>query len=45
MASLHFVQAQGAQIGMVGGFTAAFALSVGLMTNAGRAEIFTASAA
>jgi len=42
---LYFVTNDAAKLGMLAAFTAAFALSVGLMTNARRAEIFVATAA
>ncbi|KAF5005890.1 hypothetical protein FDECE_7703 [Fusarium decemcellulare] len=43
--SLYFVTSPAAILGMICAFTIVFALSVGLMTNAKRAEIFAASAA
>lgn len=43
--SLYYVTNDAAKLGLVTGFTALFALSVGLMTNARRAEIFGATAA
>ncbi|KAM0418317.1 hypothetical protein ACHAPD_004676 [Fusarium lateritium] len=43
--SLYFVSSPAAILGMISAFTVAFALSVGLMTNAKRAEIFAGSAA
>ncbi|RYP65485.1 hypothetical protein DL769_006308 [Monosporascus sp. CRB-8-3] len=43
--ALYFVTNDAAKLGMIATFTAAFALSVGLMTNARRAEIFAATAA
>ncbi|KAF4467236.1 hypothetical protein FALBO_5895 [Fusarium albosuccineum] len=42
---LYFVSSPAAVLGMICTFTIAFALSVGLMTNAKRAEIFAGSAA
>lgn len=42
---LYFVRSDAAKLGMLAAFTAAFALSLGLMTNARRAEIFAATAA
>ncbi|OIW26519.1 hypothetical protein CONLIGDRAFT_683493 [Coniochaeta ligniaria NRRL 30616] len=42
---LYWVTSDAAKLGMVAVFTATFALSVGLMTNAKRAEIFAAAAA
>lgn len=43
--SLYFVNNDGAKLGMIAAFTAAFAASIGAMTNARRAEIFGATAA
>ncbi|KAJ4026453.1 hypothetical protein NW752_001398 [Fusarium irregulare] len=43
--SMSFVNSRPAILGMICAFTVAFALSVGLMTNAKRAEIFAGSAA
>lgn len=43
--SLYLVTNDTAKLGIVAACTAAFALSVGLMTNARRAEIFAATAA
>ncbi|KAI0514794.1 hypothetical protein F5B22DRAFT_647273 [Xylaria bambusicola] len=42
---LYFVTNDAAKLGMIAAFTAAFALSVGVMTSARRAEIFAATAA
>lgn len=42
---LYFVANDAAKLGMLAAFTALFALSVGLMTNAKRAEIFASTAA
>ncbi|KAF2804458.1 uncharacterized protein BDZ99DRAFT_397802 [Mytilinidion resinicola] len=42
---LYAVQPPKARLGMIGGFTALFALSVILLTNARRAEVFAATAA
>ncbi|QYT03245.1 hypothetical protein H0G86_010215 [Trichoderma simmonsii] len=42
---LYFVVNDAAKLGMLAAFTALFALSVGLMTNAKRAEIFASTAA
>jgi hypothetical protein len=42
---LYFITNTAAKLGTIAAFTAAFALSVGLMTNASRAEIFAATAA
>ncbi|PTB49369.1 hypothetical protein M431DRAFT_9962 [Trichoderma harzianum CBS 226.95] len=43
--ALYFVANDAAKLGMLAAFTALFALSVGLMTNAKRAEIFASTAA
>ncbi|GES58894.1 hypothetical protein ATEIFO6365_0003017700 [Aspergillus terreus] len=43
--ALYFITNDTAKLGMIAAFTATFALSVGLMTNARRAEIFAATAA
>ncbi|CAG7558295.1 unnamed protein product [Fusarium equiseti] len=43
--SMSFVNSRTSILGMICAFTVAFALSVGLMTNAKRAEIFAGSAA
>ncbi|RFN44605.1 hypothetical protein FIE12Z_11149 [Fusarium flagelliforme] len=43
--SMSFVNSRAAILGMICAFTVAFALSVGLMTDAKRAEIFAGSAA
>ena len=45
IAAFYFVKSKGAQLGMLGGFTGVFALSVGLLTNARRVELFAATAA
>ncbi|KAL2213824.1 hypothetical protein CC79DRAFT_1362613 [Sarocladium strictum] len=42
---LYFVTSDAARLGMVAGFTATFALSISVMTNARRPEIFGATAA
>lgn len=42
---LYFVANDAAKLGMLAAFTALFALSIGLMTNAKRAEIFASTAA
>ncbi|KAK1753623.1 hypothetical protein QBC47DRAFT_46450 [Echria macrotheca] len=42
---LYFVASDLTKLGIVAGFTAGFALSVGLMTSAKRAEVFAATAA
>jgi len=41
----YFVTAPLAKLGMIAGWTAIFALSVGIMTTARRAELFAATAA
>ncbi|KAH0562956.1 hypothetical protein GP486_002479 [Trichoglossum hirsutum] len=43
--SLYVVKPQIARLGMVGGFTTVFAASLGLLTKASQAEVFTATAA
>lgn len=43
--SLYWVTKPGARLGMISGFTILFALSVILLTNAKRSEVFAASAA
>ncbi|KAF2803327.1 uncharacterized protein BDZ99DRAFT_453601 [Mytilinidion resinicola] len=45
IASLYAVQSSKGRLGMIGAFTALFALSVILLTNARRAEVFAATAA
>lgn len=45
IATLYFIQNQGARLGTIACFTVLFALSLGLLTNAKRAEIFAATAA
>lgn len=42
---LYFVKENKSKLGMIASFTAVFAASVGLITNARRAEIFGATAA
>jgi hypothetical protein len=42
---LHYVQSQQKRLGLITAFTTAFALSIGLLTNARRAEVFGACAA
>ncbi|KAH6694285.1 hypothetical protein BKA61DRAFT_499160 [Leptodontidium sp. MPI-SDFR-AT-0119] len=42
---LYFVKPKGARLGIVAGFTVMFAASVGLLTNARKAEIFGSTAA
>ena len=41
----YFVQSRDAVLGMLSAFVTAFGLSVGLLTNARRAEVFAAAAA
>ena len=43
--SLYFVTMPAARLGMISAFTVLFALSVGVMTNSKRAEVFAATAA
>ena len=45
IAALRLVKDPGWRLGMIGGFTALFAICVGLLTNARRAEIFGGTAA
>lgn len=45
IATLYFIQTRGARLGTIACFTVLFALSLGLLTNAKRAEIFAATAA
>jgi hypothetical protein len=45
ISSLYYVKSAPAILGTICGFTTLFALSVGLITNAKRAEIFAGSAA
>jgi hypothetical protein len=45
IAALYFVTLPGTQLGLLGGFTGLFALSVAVLTNARRAEVFAATAA
>ncbi|KAI9807353.1 MAG: hypothetical protein M1833_000096 [Piccolia ochrophora] len=45
IASLYFVKAPNARLGMIAGFTSLFAASVGGLTNARKAEVFAATAA
>ncbi|KAF4971473.1 hypothetical protein FSARC_1701 [Fusarium sarcochroum] len=45
ISSLYYVESPAAILGIICGFTILFALSVGLVTNAKRAEIFAGSAA
>jgi uncharacterized membrane protein len=43
--NLYYVAGPKKRLGIVAAYTVAFALCVGLLTNAGRAEVFAASAA
>jgi hypothetical protein len=43
--TLYFVEPMGARLGILSAFTASFAATVGLLTNAKRVEIFAATAA
>ena len=43
--ALHFVSRPGVKLGLLAAFTLLFALSIGLLTNAGRSEMFGATAA
>ncbi len=43
--ALNYVRQSGPRLGIVGGFTLAFAASIGLLTSARRAEVFAATAA
>jgi len=43
--SLYFVTNPGAKLSMIAGFTVLFAISVVLLTNAKRSEVFAATAA
>ncbi len=43
--ALHFTNREGTRLGLIAAFTALFALSVMVLTNATRAEIFAATAA
>jgi hypothetical protein len=43
--NLYYVQDQGKRLGIVAGYTLAFALCITMLTNARRAEIFSACAA
>jgi hypothetical protein len=45
IASLYVVQSQNWRLGMIASFTMLFAVCVGLLTNARRAEVFAATAA
>ncbi|GAP91663.1 putative chorismate mutase [Rosellinia necatrix] len=45
IAGFYYVRDDAARLGMIAGFTSLFALSVALITNARRAEIFAATAA
>jgi hypothetical protein len=43
--TLYLVQDNNVRLGLIGAYTALFALSVGLLTNASRAELFGSTAA
>lgn len=43
--SLYYVRSEQKRLAMIAGFTTAFAMSVGLISNARRSEIFAACAA
>lgn len=43
--NLYLVQNNNVRLGLIGGYTATFALSVGVLTNARRAELFGSTAA
>lgn len=43
--NLFYVQRSQVKLGLIAGYTVAFAMAIGLVTNAKRAEIFAASAA
>ena len=43
--NLYLVQNNNVRLGLIGGYTGAFALSIGLLTNARRAELFASTAA
>lgn len=43
--NLYYVKNEKGRLGLVGGYTVAFALCVGLLTNARRSEVFGACAA
>ena len=45
MFNLYFVESNPRRLGLIAGYTVAFALCVGFLTNARRAEIFGACAA
>ena len=45
VSALYFVQSTEAKLAMIAAFMATFALTVGLMTNARRPEVFAATAA
>jgi hypothetical protein len=43
--NLYIVQNNDVRLGLIGGYTTAFALSIGLLTNARRTELFASTAA
>jgi len=43
--ALYLIQSNLKRLGLIGGFTALFALAVGVLTNAKRGEIFASTAA
>jgi hypothetical protein len=43
--NLYVVQNNNVRLGLIGGYTAAFALSLGVLTNAKRAELYGSTAA
>lgn len=43
--ALYLIQSNLKQLGLIGGFKALFALTVGVLTNAKRGEIFASTAA
>jgi hypothetical protein len=43
--NLYLVQSNNVRLGLIGGYTSEFALSIGLLTNARRAELFASTAA
>ena len=43
--NLYLVQNNGVRLGLIGGYTTAFAFSIALLTNARRAELFASTAA
>jgi hypothetical protein len=43
--NLYLVQNNNARLGLIGGYTAAFALSLGVLTNARRTELYRSTSA